>query len=1031
MTGSTLRTIAWMAGTSAFAVVAATAPAAAGAQTSVEAKPGVQAQPGLQPQPAEPAPAVKTVTKSAEDKGAQIVITGSRIRRASTDTSAPEVSVDKQSLVDRGYTSAAQALNDLTFNTPALNQAPGNGDSSGSGQQFPNLFNLGPQRTLTLVNGRRMVTSSSGLDNAQVDANIIPIGLLDRVEVVQAGGAAVYGSDAIAGVVNYILKKNFQGVELDGQTGISSRGDYKTHSLRVTAGTNFADGRGNVAVDVEWSTSPPLAFKDRPLSNLARVTVSNPADTGPNDGIPSVMELLDTHFWEFNKNGVIFAIPAPLPQFLTGLQFGPDGSIVPYDPGKIAGIPFASGGEGFRFSDLAGLRTGVKRIAANAIAHYEITNRMTLSTELLYADTKGTEFPQGQSHTVLNPAASGAGPIVFTINNPFLTDAAKASLIAARPSFAFGAPLFLSKYFFDLVPDNSQTTDTKTYRGVVSLDGDFDVGKRNFYYSVSGSYARVDGQQRNWEVINSRYSNAINAARDSSGNIVCAINADADPTNDDPACAPINPFGDGNISEAAREYIDTRAGLDYVNDQLDLLATLGGSLFTLPAGDVRFSTAYEHRNEKARFDPLSANQEGLFGTGVMELPQSGRYHTNELSGELLVPLVGRNLTLPLVHKLELNTAFRHVVNSVAGKENVWNVGARWEVIPDVTLRASRSRNFRAPTLTSLFAPSSTTLDSVGYDPCDSDRITSGPNPAQRLASCLALFQANPGYGVLPDGSNAGASAADRLAHFQDPSENFTTALVTTGGNPNLQNEVSKTLTYGVVVQPRFVPGLTVTADRISIDLTNGLSPFTTQDFADACMDNTNPPPGVCDAFTRLAQPDGNLPGGAINTGTTTVFNAGVIKYRGEVYNLNYVFRLANLFGGGNLGTMDLSVAATHNSLLTTSATGDVFVRTDNTIAEPRWSGRLDARYSRGPLRLTYQLFYLGKALAGPDATIENNPNPHIASNVTHSISAEYDFGILKVRAGITNLFDKPPSYPAISYGDILGRRYYVGATARF
>jgi outer membrane receptor protein involved in Fe transport len=1028
MTRSGLRTISWMVGTSAFAIIAATIPAAANAQTSVEAQTGVEAQPVPS---VEPAPASQAAGEAPQSKDNDIVVTGSRIRRASTDTSAPEVAVDQQSLVDRGYTSAAQALNDLTFNTPALNQAPGNGDSSGSGQQFPNLFNLGPQRTLTLVNGRRMVTSSRGLDNAQVDANIIPIGLLDRVEVVQAGGAAVYGSDAIAGVVNYILKKNFKGVELDGQAGISSRGDYKTYSLRATAGTNFADGRGNIAVDVEWSKSPSLAFKDRPLSNLARVTVSNPADTGPNDGIPSVMELLDTHFWEFNANGVIFAIPAPLPQFLTGLQFSPDGSVVPYDPGDIAGIPFASGGEGFRFSDLAGLRTGVKRITGNVIGHYDLTDRMTLSTELLYADTRGTEFPQGQSHTVLNPAASGAGPIVFTINNPFLTDAAKASLIAASPSFAFGAPLFLSKYFFDLVPDNSQTTKTRTYRGLVSLDGDFDIGPRNFYYSISGSYARVEGEQRNWEVVNSRYNNAINAALDGDGTIVCAINADSDPANDDPACAPINPFGNGNIGELARAYIDTRAGLDYVNDQVDLLATLGGSLFTLPAGDVRFSAAYEHRNEKARFDPLPANQQGLFGTGVMELPQSGSYHTNEYSGELLVPLVGRDFTLPLVHKLELNAAFRHVFNSVAGSENVWNLGARWEVTPDITLRGSRSRNFRAPTLTSLFAPSSTSLDSVGYDPCDSDRITSGPNPSQRFASCLALFEANPGYGVLPDGSNAGASAADRLAHFQDPSENFTTALVTTGGNPDLKNEVSKTLTYGLVLQPRFIPGLTLTADRIQIDLTNGLSPFTTQDFANACMDNVNPPAGVCSAFSRLAQPEDNLPGGAINRGTTTVFNAGVIKYRGEVYNLNYAFPLANLFGGGNLGRMDLSLAATHNSLLTTSVTGDVFVRTDNTIAEPRWSGRLDARYSRGPLRLTYQLFYLGKALAGPDATIENNPHPRIASNMTHSISAEYDFGIVKLRGGITNLFDKSPSYPAISYGDILGRRFYIGATARF
>lgn len=1012
-------TLGRLMGSTAFAVVLAAAATSASAQTSVEAQ---EDQATIAPGETEAAP---------ENQGQEIVITGSRIRRTATDTSAPAVSVDQQSLTDRGYTSAAQALNDLTFNTPALNQAPGNGASSGSGQQFPNLFNLGPQRTLTLVNGRRMVTSSNGLDNAQVDANIIPIGLLDRVEVVQAGGAAVYGSDAIAGVVNYILKKDFEGIELDAQTGISSRGDFPTHSLRGTAGTNFADGRGNVAIDVEWSKSPTLAFSARPLSNLARVTVSNPANTGPNDGIPSVKELLDTHFWEFNRNGVIFAIPAPVPRFLTGFQFAPDGRVVSYDPGSIQGVPFASGGQGFRFSDLTGLRSGVERVTANLIGHYDLTDRLTLSTELLYANTKGIEFPQGQSHTILNSAASGAGAIAFTINNPFLTDQAKAALVAARPSFGAGAPLFLSKYFFDLVPDNSQTTNTDTYRGVLALDGDFDVGTRNFYYSVSGSYARVEGHQRRWEVINSRFNNAINAALDGAGNIVCAINADADPTNDDSACAPINPFGDGNVSQAARDYIDTRAGLDYVNEQTDLLATLGGSLFSIPGGEVRFSTAYEHRDEQASFDPLPANQQGLFGTGVMELPQSGRYNTDELSGELLIPLVGGNFTLPLVQRFELNGAYRYVDNSVAGKENVWNIGARWEVTDGITLRASRSRNFRAPTLTSLFAPSSTTLDAISVDPCDSDRIASGPNPDQRRASCLALFEANPGYGVLPDGSNAGASAADRLANFQDPSENFTAALVTTGGNPNLRNEISNTLTYGIVLQPPFIPGLTFTADRIEIDLKDGLSPFTTADFAAACTDNANPPPAVCDAFTRLAQPQGNLPGGAIVTGTTTVFNAGVIKYRGEVYNLNYIFRLADLFGGDNLGRMDLSVAATHNSLLTTSVTGDVFVRTDNTIIEPRWSGRFDLRYDNGPFRFTYQLFYLGKARAGPDATIENNPHPMIASNITHSVSAEYDFGGFKLRGGITNLTDKAPSYPAISYGDILGRRFYVGATVKF
>ncbi|MFC0202928.1 TonB-dependent receptor domain-containing protein [Novosphingobium soli] len=972
-----------------------------------------------------------------EDVGQDIVVTGSRIRQAANSSAAPVVQVAQQQLLDRGYVSVADALNDLPSNVPSLNQADGSGESSGSGIQAPNLFGLGAGRTLTLINGRRMVTSSSGIGDpggvgdAQVDANILPIGLLERVEVFQGGGAAVYGSDAIAGTVNYILRKDFTGLELDGQTGISDRGDYGTYSLRGTAGTNFADGRGNFAVDVGWSKTPSLRFSDRPLSNLGRLTVTNAADTGPSDGIPALREIFNAGFWPFNGNGVIFTAPAPPPNFLlrngagSPLQFGTDGSVIPYNPGTIQGIPFASDGEGFPYQELAGLRTGVERLTANAVGHYDLTDRITLSAEFLYANVKGREIPQGNSRTVLN-AGTYLGPISFNINNAFLTDAAKAALIAARPSFAAGAPLFLSKYFYDLVPDPVQTYATDTWRGVLSLDGDFDVGERNFYWSVSGSYARVEGKRRNWEVVNSRFNNAINSVL-SNGTPVCAINADASTANDDPSCAPINPFGSRTVSDAARNYVSTRAGIDWTNEQVDLLATLGGTLFTLPMGDVQFSAAYEHRDEQAAFSPLEANRTGIIGDGSVQVAQSGGYNTDELSAELVVPLVGRDFTLPLVQLLEFKGAFRYVDNSLAGTENVWDAGLRWEVTDGVTLRGSRSRNFRAPTLTQLLAPSTSTLASSGYDPCDADRINAGSNPAVRYQSCLALFTANPGYGVDPDGTGSGLSPAERLARFQDPAENFNRTTVISGGNPTLRNEISDTLTYGIVLQPRFVPGLTISVDRIEIDLKDGLSPFTTEDFAAACFDDPNPAAEVCDAFTRLAGPDATSIGGTIVTGTTTTFNAGVIKYRGENYTVDYAFTPGDLFGGRDLGSLRLTANATHNTLLTRSVTGTTFTRTDDTYESPEWVGRFNAAWDKGPLRVSYQLDYLGRTRAAYDATIETNPNPILKSNIVHSVSAQLEAGNITFRAGIDNLTDKSPSYPQIAYGDILGRRFFVGA----
>lgn len=995
------------------------------------------AMPAYAQQTADPADqSIATSVDAAADTDEAIVVTGSRIRRAGLDNAAPVAEITTRSITDRGFITAADALNNLPSNAPVLNQADGSGNASGPGYQAPNLFNLGPGRTLTLFNGRRMVTTGSGIGsadgvgNAFVDANIIPLGLLDRVEVYQGGGAAVYGSDAIAGVVNYIVKKDFSGIELDAQNGISSRGDYATHSLRGTAGVNFAGGRGNVAIDLGYSKSPTLMFSARPLSNLGRLTVSNAADTGPADGIPAVKEIFNAAFWPFNSNGVIFTRPAPVSPFLArsggnALQFAPDGSVIPYNTGVLQGIPFAAGGDGFKYQALAGLRTGVERYTANLVGHYDLTDRVSVSTELLYARTTGTEIPQGNSYTTLNAGAYN-GPIAFTIANPYLTSQARTLLGGANAAFAGGAPLYLSKYFYDLTPANDQTTRTDTYRAALALEGDFDLGTRNFYWSIAGSYARVEGSQRSWQVVNSRFQNAINAVS-SGGQIVCAINADANPNNNDTACAPINPFGDGNVSAAARNYVSTRAGIDWTNEQADLLATLGGTLATLPMGNADFSIAYEHRDERARFDPLDANRAGSFGTGVRQVAQSGGYNTDELSAELIVPLVGKDFQLPLVRLLEAKGAFRYVDNSYAGHENVWDLGLRWEVVPGVTLRGSRSRNFRAPTLTQLLAPSASGLNSTGFDPCDADRIASGPNPAQRRASCLALFTANPGYGVDADGTGAGLSPAARLARFQNPSENFARATVTTGGNAGLRNEISNTWTYGILLQPRVVPGLTISADRIEIDLRDGLSAFTTQDFAAACYDDPNPAAGVCSAFTRLATSDGLSPGGTIATGTTTTFNAGVIRYRGENYMVDYQFALGDLLSAGDLGQLQLTASATHNTLLTTSVTGTTFVRTDGTYLSPTWVGRFNAAYSKGPLRLTYQLQYRDRTAAGANVSIETTPNPVLARNIVHDVSAQVDLGAIALRFGVDNLTDKDPSYPQIAYGDILGRRFYAGA----
>jgi len=955
----------------------------------------------------QPATSTTQITELVE-----IIVTGSRIRRNTADTDAPQSVVSQQDLVDRGYVQVGEALNNVPSIAPSIPIAPGTGEPAGSGQQFPNLFGLGAGRTLTLVDGHRFVTSASGVGDQVVDTNLIPTGLLDRIEIVEAGGGAVYGSDAIAGVVNFILKKDFDGLELDAQTGLSSRGDYPQHSARATFGSNFSGGRGNIAANLEWSKSDSLLWKDRPETHPPLlIAAANPANTGSDDGIPAVLPIRDVRFWEWNYNGVVFSIPAPFTDFLL-TQLSPDGSALrPFNPGNDVDIPFASGGDGFSYGDLSALYSGVERSVANLLGHYDLTNRLSLSGSLVVGRTRGSDpyGSQGPVHNILDSEESGAGPIMFFNTNPYLSPDVAAGLAQLSPEFGAGAPLFLSKQFGDLLPTREFLTTTDTYRAHVALDGDFDLSSRIFYYSAFYSHGETDGRTSGWDVNTARFNQAAQTLRNDAGNIVCASNA---VTVVDPECVPLNIFGARSVSDAARAYLTVPVGSRYENVQDDLLFTLGGELLPLPGGTAKFSLGYEHRRENAKYVPSQANQAGLVGAGNSILPARGSYDTNEFSGELLIPILGPQFDLPFAKTVEINGQYRYVDNSLAGQESVWGSGLRWEVVDGLTLRASRSRNFRAPTLTQLLAPSVAALDYAGTDPCDERYIDAGSNPEVRRANCVALFAANPSY-------NGGTGS---VVGYQDGNSNFLGSMVVSGGNRALSNEISNTTTYGVVLQPSFVPRLTVAIDRIEIDLRDGLSAFTPTEFLAACFDSVAMPEDVCSTFTR----DDN---GDVVTGTATTFNAGSIEYRGESYKIDYNFPLATA-ASRHWGTIDLRAEASHTSRLMTSVTGFDFTESAGTTATPKWSARFGAGWTRRALRVSYEAYYLASAKIDLTDTVESTPYPVVASNLRHSVSAAYDFANFQLRAGVTNLTDSGPSFPSLNYGDILGRRYFIGAQAR-
>ena len=1021
---------------------------------------------------AQPAFAQSAGSSASSDTVETVVVTGTRIHRDASDTttSVPVEVVTSQNLTDRGYVQAGQALNTLTSMTPSIPITPHNGSSSGSGQQFPDLFNLGPERTLTLVNGRRFVNSGTGLGDNTVDTNMIPVGLLDRVDVVLGGGSVVYGSDAIAGVVNYVLKDHFTGLEVDAQTGISEKGDYPQNSLRGTAGTDFLNGRGNIALDVEWSKSDPLLDNQR--LNIPQVGFTA-ADSSAPGSQTSVVPLLNSRFWEFNQNGVLFVNP-PGTLTPTGyqaafggaflvtntgqhygapgaipLQFAPDGSgLINFNVGTNPAngetqlnIPFSSGGDGFKYTDLGSLLSGVERYSGNVIGHVDITPNIKLSTELLYGHTQSID-PEAEfgnnSNTVLNNQESGGGAMVINASNPYLPASAKATIanylnttlggglgfawLAGAPIPAFGVDL--SKAFTNLLPSYADTVKTDTERGLIALDGTFHWGSREYYWDVSGSVGHSDSTDHHYDEIVSHFNNAVDAVENGSGQIVCAIN---DAAVTDAACTPFNPFTrllpTANAA-AVRSYVAGIFGQSQEDTEQDYLATLGGPLATLPGGDLQFSTTYEHRVESAQFNPTEETQLGAGPSGTLTAPASGSYQTNEFAVELEAPVIGKDFTLPAVQALDFNGAYRYVENSVAGGEGVWNVGARWTVFSGLTLRGSRSRNFRAPSLLQLFDPATTALNAVGLDPCDSREIHSGPaGGANRLTNCEAEWAAHPTY--------------TPLASFQDLAQNFATAAITTGGNSTLKNELSDVWTYGGVLQPDFIPGLSFTADRIEIKINHALTQVLPQDILEACYDSTaaafasNP---LCNGAGWMRDSSGQ-----IVAAKSTFLNAALFEYRGETYNLAYGFDLSDIWHDDkDRGHVDMNIQSTYSEKNATSILGNSIVNiagtaqtTSDAYGDPRWVTRFDLGYTLDALRVSYELFYLPSTRAAPNATIANTPYPTVGANIQHSISAQYAFDEdWTVRAGISNFTNEKPSFPLLSYGDIIGRRYFVGLNVR-
>jgi outer membrane receptor protein involved in Fe transport len=976
-----------------------------------------------------PAPA------NSKDELTEIVVTGSRIARPQDERLQPTQIVTGEFMDKRGYTNVIDALNELPAFGEPDNSLVGGQSGFGVGQSFSNFFGLGSERTLTLVDGRRFVPANSpsifgatGNGGEQVDLNVIPTELIDRIETIAVGGAPIYGSDAIAGTVNIILKHNFEGLNIDAQGGASQHGGGDEARLRLLAGKNFADGRGNIEVSAEIATSGALYnYQRRTLAydNFFNLQ-GNPSPyaylLNANERLGSIstqgVPMVDDGYLNFSPNIGIYNAAGQLQ------SFGQSG-LAPYTLGPPDGSTVNNvGGNGLDFAHLGTLESPQERINGTVLGNFQVNDYVRVFAEGWYSETH-TSYPlsQGEYDTYLFAnAGQVSGNLVLGVNNPFLSAADRALIQSNLNAYAAipGNPTQTTQFYLARlnqdVGDGSTVANENTVRGVVGFNGTIPIPDHDLKYEVYGSYGRTENASYSPSINFQNFTNALNAVAGPGGTPICAPGYTNSPVPTmSSTCAPFNPFGYGNFSQAAYNYVTDLAYAESTLTQRDIVGTVNGDVFRLPAGAVKFSAGYENRLETAGFEPDQFYQQGV-GYDIPIGPLSGGFRTNEVFGELLVPVFSPAQDIPGMNRLELEGAAREVDHSVAGKALTWTAGLRWEPVSILQLRGNYTRSIRAPSVTEAFLPTSEAFETA-QDPCDKSLINSGPNPAVRAANCAKAGIVQP--------------FTSDILNFTEP--------VTVSGDPALQNEIADSRTYGFVLRP--MKNMSLTVDYVSIDVENAITSLDATNVLDACYDSPTYPSSACDKVSRSAN-------GQITLVQTGYANEGYEDLNGVTLQWDYGFDVPAP-SPGQFGQFEVQLNHFFENHLSQAIGAEDVTVYAGTLGYSKQRGNIDFTWTKNNLFVLWQTRYVGHALYDNALGAENSPYPGVpwwfVNNLTIGATPVPN---LKVQLIVDNVFDKQAPYPFPSvppnsqfsglnngtstyFSGILGRYFVLSANYKF
>ena len=955
-----------------------------------------------------------------------VIVTGSRIPQTNLVTTSPVTQVTGEDIDVAGVTRVEDLISQLPQAFAAQNSTVANG---ASGTATVSLRNLGSSRTLVLIDGRRMGYGSPNDDAA--DLNQIPEQLVERVEVLTGGASAVYGSDAVAGVVNFIMKRDFEGLQIDAQYGFyQHNNDYdgvgnlraeiarraltnpaqfvlpddnvsdgESRSLNVTLGVSSPDGRGNVMAYAGYRNNNPILQRDRDYSACALGAPS--AASGPTT---------------YSCGGSGTSFPGQFTDFVN-FAFTVDPS------GARTFIPFDANVHQYNFGPLNYYQRPDERYTLGAFGRYELNDKAEVFAQLMFSDY--------QSVAQIAPSGNFFSTGDINCDNPLMS-AQQSSAIGCTPADILAGtrvPLYIARRNVE-GGGRQDSLNYTSYRGVAGVRGEITAG---WNYDIAAQFSRVRLARTYLNDFSvTRLTRAVDVV-DVGGVPTCRSVVDGTDTS----CVPYDVFSATGVTQAALDYLQIPLMQTGETTQQVVTAAITGDTgwsFPTAARTVQVAFGAEYRR-----DALSSTTDNAFATGDgagqggPTIGISGDADVAEVFGEIQIPLADDQ---PWAYSASIDAAYRRSEYENVGTDT-YKVGADYAPIEDIRFRASYSRAVRAPNVIELFAAQGFNLFDADYDPCDAANRPAADGPVP--ASCIGAGS----HQVTAGQSTSGA--------LNSPAGQYN---FLGGGNPNLNPEEADTYTYGVVWTPSFVPGFNISLDYFDITVDGLISTVGALNTFDLCYNQSDA--AACGRINRN-------PGGQLWVGSGFVEdlnnNIGGLSTTGWDVNANYGFDLED-FGMSNVGSLQLSFVGTLlNELNTDTGLGGPasvydcagFYANQCGVPNPEWRHRARVTWlTPWDLDLSATWRHYGEAeiavLNGADGSL-NNGGARLdryfdAENYLDLAATWQVMDTVVLRAGVNNVLDDDPqlSYSVGTTGngntypqlyDSLGRYFFFGVTANF